>query len=71
MVQLVLGRIDFWYFLAVSVVEISGALVGSLIVYVMYADQFKLSEKDIDPVIVRNIFLNSTGNSQFTTQLLR
>ena len=56
MVQLVLGRIDFWYFLAVSVVEILGALVGSLIVYVMYADQFKLSEKDIDPVIVRNIF---------------
>ncbi len=56
MAQLVLGKIDLIYFLTVSVVEVLGGIVGSLIVYVMYADQFKLSEKDIDPVIVRNIF---------------
>ena len=54
--QLLLGKINVVYFLSVSVVEVLGAIVGSLIVYVMYADQFKLSEKDIDPVIVRNIF---------------
>ena len=56
MVQLVWGKIDITYFLIVSVVEVLGGIAGSLIVYVMYADQFKLSEKDIDPVIVRNIF---------------
>ena len=55
-VQLVLGKIDITYFLIVSVVEVLGGIAGSLIVYVMYADPFKLSEKDIDPVIVRNIF---------------
>ena len=54
--QYVLGNIDLPYFIIVSFVEIFGAIIGSLIVYVMYADQFKLSEKDIDPVIVRNIF---------------
>ena len=54
--QYVLGNIDLPYFIIVSFVEIFGAIIGSLIVYVMYADQFKLSEKDIDPVIVSNIF---------------
>ncbi|MGO3591090.1 MIP/aquaporin family protein [Leuconostoc falkenbergense] len=54
--QYILGNIDLPYFIIVSFVEIFGAVIGSLIVYVMYADQFKLSEKDIDPVIVRNIF---------------
>ncbi|MGX7052063.1 D/L-lactic acid transporter LarD [Leuconostoc palmae] len=56
MMQLVLGKIDFTYFLIVSIVEVLGGIAGSLIVYFMYADQFRLSEKDIDPVIVRNIF---------------
>ncbi len=54
--QLILGKIDITYFLIVSLVEVLGGVMGSLIVYIMYADQFKLSEKDIDPVIVRNIF---------------
>ncbi|AFT81950.1 aquaporin family protein [Leuconostoc carnosum] len=54
--QLILGNISLLYFLIVSLVEVLGAVIGSLIVYVMYADQFKLSEKDIDPIIVRNIF---------------
>ncbi|KAA8325495.1 aquaporin family protein [Leuconostoc carnosum] len=54
--QLILGNISLPYFLIVSLVEVLGAVIGSLIVYVMYADQFKLSEKDIDPIIVRNIF---------------
>lgn len=56
MAQLFLGNIHFDYFLIVSLVEVLGGVFGSIIVYLMYADQFKLSEKDIDPVIVRNIF---------------
>ncbi|MBS1008477.1 MULTISPECIES: D/L-lactic acid transporter LarD [Leuconostoc] len=56
MAQLILGNIQFEYFLIVSFVEVLGGVFGSIIVYIMYADQFKLSEKDIDPVIVRNIF---------------
>lgn len=53
--QYILGNINFVTFIILSITEFFGALVACLIIYVMYADQFKASE-DIDPIAIRNIF---------------
>ena len=44
-------------FIPYCIAEFLGALFGSLVVYVMYADHFKASEGKIDPIAIRNIFL--------------
>ena len=43
-------------FIPYCIAEFLGALFGSLVVYVMYADHFKASEGKIDPIAIRNIF---------------
>ena len=54
--QAILGMISWSAFIPYSVAEMAGAFVGALICYVMYADQFRASEKEVDPIAVRNIF---------------
>ncbi|NEZ46292.1 aquaporin family protein [Clostridium niameyense] len=54
--QSILGMIPWSYFIPYSIAEFLGAVVGALIVYVIYADQFKASEGEVDPIAVRNIF---------------
>ncbi|MFD3156813.1 D/L-lactic acid transporter LarD [Haloimpatiens sp. FM7330] len=54
--QSMLGMIPWSYFVPYCIAEFLGALVGALIVYVMYADHFKASEGEVDPIAVRNIF---------------
>ena len=59
--QAILGLIPWSYFLPYLVAEMLGAFVGAIIVYVMYADHFAISQ-DVDPVAIRNIF--STNPNQ-------
>lgn len=54
--QFLLGNMNFGTFILTSIAEVLGGIVGALIVYVMYADQFKLSAGKIDPDKIRNIF---------------
>lgn len=59
--QCVLGNIPWMMFIPYSVAEVLGGVVGAIIVYIMYADEFKASEGSIDPVAVRNIFSTAPG----------
>ena len=54
--QCILGMIPWSCFVPYSLAELLGAFVASLIIYIMYADQFKASENKVDPIAVRNIF---------------
>lgn len=54
--QAILGMISWKVFVPYVIAEMLGALCGALIVYVMYADHFKVSEGKIDPIAIRNIF---------------
>lgn len=54
--QCILGMIPWSCFVPYSLAELLGAFVASLIIYIMYADQFKASENEVDPIAVRNIF---------------
>ena len=54
--QCILGMIPWSCFVPSSLAELLGAFVASLIIYIMYADQFKASENEVDPIAVRNIF---------------
>ena len=54
--QAILGMIPWSNFIPYCIAEFLGALFGSLVVYVMYADHFKASEGKIDPIAIRNIF---------------
>ena len=57
--QAILGNLPWVDFIPYAIVEVLGGVVGSIIVWIMYADQFKTSEGDIDPVVVRNMFSTS------------
>jgi len=59
--QCVLGNIPWMMFIPYSVAEVLGGVVGAIIVYIMYTDEFKASEGSIDPVAVRNIFSTAPG----------
>ncbi|KRL58494.1 hypothetical protein FC69_GL000364 [Latilactobacillus fuchuensis DSM 14340 = JCM 11249] len=59
--QCVLGNIPWMMFIPYSVAEVLGGVVGAIIVYIMYTDEFKASEGNIDPVAVRNIFSTAPG----------
>ncbi len=39
-----------------SVAEVLGGVVGSVIVWIMYADHFKASTDEISPITIRNLF---------------
>lgn len=54
--QAILGLIPWSSFVPYCIAEFLGALCGSLVVYVIYADQFHASEGQVDPIAVRNIF---------------
>lgn len=54
--QAILGMIPWSHFIPYCIAEFLGALFGSLVVYVMYADHFKASEGKINPIAIRNIF---------------
>jgi len=54
--QAILGLIPWSYFVPFVIAECLGGAVGAVIVYVMYADHFKASEDEVDPVAIRNIF---------------
>ena len=54
--QCILGMIPWSCFVPYSLAELLGAFVASLIIYIMYADQLKASEHEVDPIAVRNIF---------------
>ncbi len=57
--QAILGNIAWVNVIPYSIAEVLGGMVGSIIIYFMYADQFKASEGDIDPIVIRNIFSTS------------
>ena len=54
--QAILGMIPWSSFIPYAIAEMAGAFVGALICYVMYADQFRASADEVDPIAVRNIF---------------
>ncbi len=54
--QAILGDISWAAFVPYSIAEFLGAFCASIIIYIMYADQFRASENDVDPIAVRNIF---------------
>ena len=54
--QSILGLIPWSWFVPYVIAEMLGALVASIIVWFMYADHFKASENEVDPIAVRNIF---------------
>ena len=45
--QAILGMIPWTAFIPYAIAEMAGAFVGALICYVMYADQFRASEKTL------------------------
>lgn len=53
--QAILGLIPWAYFIPYTIAEMLGALVGALIAYAIYKDEFDAS-LDVDKVKVRNIF---------------
>lgn len=59
LVQVLLGNMTWLQFFPTAIVQILGGVVGSCIVYLMYADSFKNSYGDIDNVTIRNIFSTS------------
>ena len=59
--QFFLGNISFITFVETSIFEMIGGVLGAVIVYVMYADQFKHSYDKVDNVVIRNIFSTSPG----------
>lgn len=58
-VQVLLGHMTWLQFFPTALVQILGGVIGSCIVYVMYADSFKSSYGHIDNVTIRNIFATS------------
>ncbi len=59
--QFFLGNISFITFVETSIFEMIGGVLGAVIVYVMYADQFKHSYDKVDNVVIRNIFSTAPG----------
>ncbi|MSD83278.1 glycerol transporter [Lactobacillus curvatus] len=59
--QCILGNVSWAMFIPYSVAEVLGGVVGAVIVYIMYADEFKASEGNVDPVAIRNIFSTAPG----------
>lgn len=57
--QSILGLLPWSSFIPYSLAEVSGGIVGAVIVWIMYADQFKASEGKVDAVDIRNIFATS------------
>ena len=54
--QCLLGHIAWSLFIPYSVAEVLGGVVGSVIVWIMYADHFKASTDEISPITIRNLF---------------
>ncbi|WP_054658372.1 D/L-lactic acid transporter LarD [Apilactobacillus ozensis] len=59
--QCVLGNIAWSMFIPYSIAEVLGGIIGSIIVYIMYADQFKMSQGKVEPDAIRNIFSTAPG----------
>ena len=57
--QSILGLLPWSSFIPYSLAEVAGGIFGAIIVWIMYADQFKASEGKIDAVEIRNIFSTS------------
>lgn len=54
--QNILGLLPWSDLVPYSIAEVLGGVIGSMIVWVMYADQFRSSEDKIDPNVIRNMF---------------
>lgn len=54
--QAVLGEISWGMVLPYCIAQIAGGFFGAVLVYVCYADHFKISAGKIDPVKIHNIF---------------
>lgn len=54
--QVLLGNMTWIVFFFTAIVQVVGGVIGSLIVYIMYADSFKHSYGKIDNATIRNIF---------------
>ncbi len=59
LVQVLLGNMTWLTFFPVAIVQVLGGVIGSVIVYVMYADSFDHSYGKIDNEAIRNIFSTS------------
>ena len=59
--QAVLGKISWSKVVPYCIAQVSGGFVGAVLVYVCYADHFKLSAGKIDAVKIRNIFSTTPG----------
>lgn len=54
--QCLLGNLAWSAFIPYSIAEVLGGVVGSVIVWIMYADHFKASTDEISPITIRNLF---------------
>lgn len=59
--QAVLGNISWNKVIPYIIAQIAGGFVGAILIYICYADHFKISEDKIDSVKIRNIFCTSPG----------
>lgn len=68
--QAILGMIPWSYFIPYVIAEMLGGICGAVIVYIMYADHFKLSADSVDPIAIRNIFLQIRTNEIYQETIL-
>ena len=54
--QAIIGLIPWSNFVPIVIAEMLGGIFGAVIAWVLYADDFKASENEVDPIDVRNIF---------------
>ena len=59
--QAVLGRLPWSLVVPYCIAQVGGGFLGSLLVYLCYADHFTASAGKIEPVRIRNIFSTSPG----------
>ena len=59
--QAILGMIPWSWFVPYVIAEFLGAFVGACLVWFMYADHFRASEQEVDPIKIRNIFSTNPG----------
>ena len=65
--QTILGLLPPGVAIPYMVADMLGAFAGALVVYVMYADQFKASEDNVDPVAIWRISCSQLRIRQTTT----
>ena len=63
--QAIIGLIPWTSFVPYAIAELLGGIFGAVMAWFLYADDFKASEGQVDPVAVRNIFSTNPTKESF------